>query len=56
MSKNKVLLRKNSLVCSAVLTALSSIPLYAAENTAESDVKADTNTEQVERIAYVLLM
>jgi outer membrane receptor protein involved in Fe transport len=50
MSKNKVLLRKNSLVCSAVLTALSSIPLYAAENTAESDVKADTNTEQVERI------
>jgi len=44
MSNNKALLLKNSLVCSAVLTALSSMPLYAVE----SDAKADS--EQVERI------
>jgi len=44
MPNNKALLLKNSLVCSAVLTALSSMPLHAVE----SDAKADS--EQVERI------
>lgn len=44
MPKTKALMLKNSLVCSAVLTALSSMPLYAAA----SDANAET--EKVERI------
>ncbi|MFT6249803.1 MAG: outer membrane receptor protein involved in Fe transport [Cognaticolwellia sp.] len=44
MSNNKKFLLKISFVCTAVLTALSSITLYAGE----SDVKAET--EQLEKI------
>lgn len=44
MTNKKALMLKNSLVCSAVLTALSSMPLYAAQSDAQAE------TEEVERI------
>jgi outer membrane receptor protein involved in Fe transport len=44
MSNKKALMLKNSLVCSAVLTALSAMPLYAAEEEATVE---DTGVERI---------
>ena len=44
MSNKKALLLKNSVVCTAVLSALSSMPLYAAENEAQAK---ENNIERI---------